>query len=66
MRVHANLIWLQLSDRLAELVAADPKLKSFVAARLDAHVFAVRPEHYRALRQVLLKRGLAPEEVGAW
>ncbi len=66
MKVHANLIWLRVSERLAETIAADPKLRPLLARRLDPCTFAVRRERYKALRELLVKRGLAPEEVGSW
>jgi len=65
-KIHTNLVWMRLSERLSETLGEDPQVSALVALRLDRRTFAVRPEHYPALRKVLIKRGLLPQERGQW
>ncbi len=65
-KIHANLIWMRVSERLSESLAQDPKLNKHFAIRLDSRTFGLRREQYTALRKLLIKRGFQPQEVGQW
>jgi hypothetical protein len=63
VKIHAGLVWLVLPPRLADELAADPRVSPLVALRLDEGTLAVREASYRKLREALVKRGVIVEEV---